>query len=369
MSELDNVYFKLRDSYLHYKIEQNRIVLKSRYVYTVIDCEGTFKEIDGFLRRLLSCNTIKRFLQGASKQEKRKLVLALRKLEKNGIVVMKPMKLDDSLKHNKSQICFFSEYSKDGAPLQKNLQEARVSILGANIFGLTTAKLLVASGFRNVDIYNKTKNSRSNRKAPFTNPSESSEETQLAKELAEAKHQATVSFRQIRDIGELNSDSRCDFLIAWINDVNELLAVNKLCARRTIEWISCRYDGPCMLVGPMVIPGQTPCFECYQRWELANMPSYSSYLDYAGMKAIRRNPAYSCMVPSVYLTASIATTEVILRLTNLVQPNTLGRMLSIDPISASIESHRVLSLPDCKACSEGREKSIAIMGASSGANE
>lgn len=152
----------------------------------------------------------------------------------------------------------------------------------------------------------------------------------------------------------------CDFLVACEDDpaVKIFELTNEVCLGKKIPWLIVSLSKLQGVIGPRVIPGETPCYRCYKLRERSNAPSVDDYILFEDY--LRNNPshgvrqgslrAFDCMI------GSLAALEVVNALTNLADPKSLGSLLVIDPFDLELESHPILRLPRCPSCSPARDK-------------
>lgn len=101
-------------------------------------------------------------------------------------------------------------------------------------------------------------------------------------------------------------------------------------------------------VGPLVVPGETACFECMlSRWSsnLDGQESRWETLDSDGQSLVGYHPAMATMLGAI--TAFELTKFYGLRLPFVA----VGRLIEVNLLTMDMEARRVLRLPRCTACS------------------
>jgi bacteriocin biosynthesis cyclodehydratase domain-containing protein len=94
-------------------------------------------------------------------------------------------------------------------------------------------------------------------------------------------------------------------------------------------------------IGPLLIPGETACYECLTRRRLAVASDHERLL--AGQTGA---PG----LPGIDLGFDWLVFEVVKFLTGIAEPISRGRLLRFDALSGTSEVHTVLRLPRCPAC-------------------
>lgn len=129
--------------------------------------------------------------------------------------------------------------------------------------------------------------------------------------------------------------------------------LNRLCAERSLTWTVAQFEGMQGLVGPAVLPGITPCYECAHTRTLSNSPQYEIQQAYENSfnepgSLGRLNSGQ--LAPFTPLLAQIAALDALKLLGNVVYPVGVDRLLSVDFLTLRVESHTVLRVPDCPGC-------------------
>lgn len=119
-------------------------------------------------------------------------------------------------------------------------------------------------------------------------------------------------------------------------------------------------------IGPYVVPGETPCYECVRARENANMdePLVQRTLEtgaFEGQFACGYHP----VLPQIV--AGIAAFEITKILAGL-GGGPIGRIVSFSALDSHMTSHRVLRLPHCPVCgSDARHAGVALGDIDNGA--
>jgi bacteriocin biosynthesis cyclodehydratase domain-containing protein len=149
--------------------------------------------------------------------------------------------------------------------------------------------------------------------------------------------------------GRLRARSRPDLAVVAPagDELGELRAWNRRALVRGVSWLPVRaYDGRFAAVGPLVVPGESCCYECVLRRRATNLDYGEHLLEIEGVPtAARADAALDAAV--VALAAHLAVRWVAGRDTSL--PGTLFAVEAHPALSLGV--HPVLRLPRCPACS------------------
>lgn len=131
----------------------------------------------------------------------------------------------------------------------------------------------------------------------------------------------------------------------WLDTVNEILWSQK------VPWLSAApLDGKELHVGPLVVPGATACYKCYELRYKSNLGLLEAYLPFERfVQQAGETRDFGFLPPLADLIAGIAVEEIDAVVAG--RPSLLeGRLVTIDPALFRIERHPVLRLPRCPVC-------------------
>jgi bacteriocin biosynthesis cyclodehydratase domain-containing protein len=129
-----------------------------------------------------------------------------------------------------------------------------------------------------------------------------------------------------------------------------LAAWNDRALERGVVWLQVLpFNGLFAAVGPLYIPGETCCYECYQRRRAANVAYPEEFW------RLERQPASCPTAPAaVAMVAGLAATT-LLRWIAVSDPHAAGVLLAFELAPfPSVTEHVVLRVPRCSACSAAR---------------
>jgi len=207
------------------------------------------------------------------------------------------------------QIRFFSQ-SADGEAIQHRLARLRIAAFGAGVVASNSLSALEASGVSNV---------------------KSATEESLLPEI-EAADAVVVAL-----------DAPAPKLMH---------AINLACLQTKTPWVSAQIHTGTGWIGPMIIPGQTPCYTCYELRRNANLQNYAEVIRYE-TRLDEMPSIVSRLVAPVPLAACVGALlalETLRFLSGVALPQTMGRLMRVDFFDSELTYHRVLRLPRCPAC-------------------
>ncbi len=148
-----------------------------------------------------------------------------------------------------------------------------------------------------------------------------------------------------------------DFLIISENSPNLFMynTVNDAALKSGLKWAICTFDGHKAMVGPTFIPGQTPCYKCYELRLESAMDRLGEFLELKN--AINSSNSFSLTSYIYYYPplANIAANLVLADLPEIMNNGTgltVGKMLRIDMTSFSIKRQHILRIPNCPCCKQ-----------------
>jgi bacteriocin biosynthesis cyclodehydratase domain-containing protein len=127
--------------------------------------------------------------------------------------------------------------------------------------------------------------------------------------------------------------------------------VNDICVSARVPWLPVVLYGSDVALGPLVVPGQTACFVCYELRMKGNLIFADEYVAFEthllnGPSQVAQG-ALKAYVPIV---AGLAAVEAIKFLTKFTYPIALGRLIRFNLVNYQFMVHPVLRLPRCPRC-------------------
>lgn len=239
-----------------------------------------------------------------------------------------------------NQIRFFSQ-SGDGEAVQQRLARLRVAAFGAGVVAYNALSALTASGVSNINLCE-----------PQTAASEELVQRLNQARGAACQHTPISSATEEVLLGEIKA---ADAVVVCLDAPAPTLmqAVNLATLRTKTPWVNGQIHAGTGWIGPTIVPGQTPCYACYEFRRNANLPNYDEVIRYE--TRLKEMPSIvSPLVAPAPLAASVGVLlalEALRLLTGIAMPQTAGRLMRIDFFDSELTYHRILRLPNCPACS------------------
>ncbi|MCL4541044.1 MAG: TOMM precursor leader peptide-binding protein [Chloroflexi bacterium] len=151
-----------------------------------------------------------------------------------------------------------------------------------------------------------------------------------------------------------------DHLLIWCSGTVhplELQALNRLSMLRRFPVLYAAIDGPCLLVGPTVIPGRSACFDCFSARVLMNLREAASYQRYK--QALVEGHVYGATPPINTVLAPMLSSLTAFEAVNFLLTGanfTVNKVLSIYLPSFEFTFNEVLRLPTCPSCAPEPER-------------
>lgn len=131
------------------------------------------------------------------------------------------------------------------------------------------------------------------------------------------------------------------------DEVDALPAWNELALRRNLTWLPLRpFDGRLAAIGPIVVPGESCCYECVLLRRAANVEYGDDLVE------IEAAPLAATADPSLEAVAAGLCAHLVLRWLVARDTTLPGVMFALEPRPApALSEHFVLRVPRCPACS------------------
>jgi bacteriocin biosynthesis cyclodehydratase domain-containing protein len=123
-------------------------------------------------------------------------------------------------------------------------------------------------------------------------------------------------------------------------DAARAAQINAVCLEHAIPWLTLRARQLALEIGPLVVPGETACYECYTR-RLTATGALQSEIE--GAQQAESLPVFPTGLDWLAL-------DVVKHLTGISEPISRGRLWRLHLVSGQTETHTVLKLPRCPAC-------------------
>ncbi len=231
---------------------------------------------------------------------------------------------------------FYWNFGPQASKAATALAAARVLVVGVNRVGLAAARSLRELGVGGVTLVH---DAVLDQLGADELPSDCDRDIPRLSHMAEARAlshysivAATSDFGETDALLEVNRASlaaRCAYLPAWFSDLVGF-------------------------VGPLNVPFETPCFQCFRLRRDANDPRYEI------TRAVRRHltaepssPRSPGLLPPMWnILGAITALEIAKYVGRFAPSDTVGRLLELNLISFQSVVRRVLKVPRCPQCSD-----------------
>lgn len=257
---------------------------------------------------------------------------------------------DDELELYESQLAFFSEFA-DPRETQRRLKNSSVLIVGLEELGVQVLLGLAAMGVGHLAGTQFAGDRMHERRED-----DESASTRLAERVSNMNPHVkfVVKDSAIDSVADLSAAARnVDLVVACAEKPNPTLfeTVNTACLSMSVPWTCCQISDTEALIGPSIIPHQTPCYRCYEKRTFGTLQHYEEHL--AILEHLKKNPTdlkFGRLPCFESIVAGLTCSEAVRLLTDVVEPATIGKVLVLDLLSMNLASHKVLKLPRCDAC-------------------
>ena len=275
----------------------------------------------------------------------------------------------DEARRFRSQVAFFSNFvappgaSKDasradvprtGQEYQRRLKRSHVAVFGVGRLGSQLIRSLAVSGIGRITAVDAETVGEEdlNCESWFEQGQEGLNRAEAASALclranSGVEFHAQKSCEGVAGMSELLAG--CDVAVLCPDHFNpaEYQEFNLAALASKTTWISARLSGFELVIGPTVIPGETPCFQCLESRIKSNVPDHSEYVvlqEY--LKTGRLRAEALAITPG----ADLLALEVLKIITWFMPPATYAHLYSLSLLTLQSRLHPVLKIPRCTAC-------------------
>ena len=259
------------------------------------------------------------------------------------------------------QLRYFSDISEGQLPsqCQRNLEDARVAVLGVGGLGGWSALALVCHGIGEMLLvdFDQVELSNLNRQILYSEADIGRSKAHVAAERLGAFNSSMRL--EVRE-QKLDSEAAVAEAIAGADVVIDAVDwpaldierwVNSACFKADIPFVAMSHFPPIARVGPFYVPGRTGCYACQ---EAAYRRSYPLYDVVVEQQRAKPSPAATLGAACAFIGGHVAL-DIVHHLTGLVAPSSQGVSLIFDLRTMEIEREQVVPIPDCPVCGKTRE--------------
>ena len=127
--------------------------------------------------------------------------------------------------------------------------------------------------------------------------------------------------------------------------------VNRACLKAHVPAVYVALEGAFAYVGPLVLPGEGPCYLCWRMRALACADDFELAMAREEALDARRAPLRRPLLPGLAATVDgLVAREVLALTTSALQPELAGHVVVLDQVKGTRQAHPVVPRPDCPAC-------------------
>lgn len=235
--------------------------------------------------------------------------------------------------------------------MQARLGRSHVVVLGCGGLGSWAATGLMLAGVGQLTLVDDdtVDLSNLNRQLLFRSSDIGRQKTRAARRsLTEVNPDLEVETVQKRietstEVAELAIEA--DFLVMTADHppYEALRTVNRACLMTETPWISAGQIPPTIRIGPVIIPGQTPCHECQEHAFRRDYPRYETLIRHR-----TENPTNAATLgPASGAIGSLIAMEAIHYLTGAINPATIGQAMMMDLRTLQVDFESIEPDPGC----------------------
>ncbi|MBZ8181372.1 TOMM precursor leader peptide-binding protein [Oscillatoria salina] len=129
----------------------------------------------------------------------------------------------------------------------------------------------------------------------------------------------------------------------------ELAIINQKALLSGKPWLLVKPVGAVLWIGPIFVPNQTGCWQCLRQRLQMNREIESSLQQEKGI--LRPFPvSRSALPPTIQIGFNLAATEIAKWLVGAEEKQLLGKIITFDLVSLSLEHHQLIRRPQCLKC-------------------
>ncbi|PTL78723.1 TOMM precursor leader peptide-binding protein [Vitiosangium sp. GDMCC 1.1324] len=240
--------------------------------------------------------------------------------------------------------------SLQGRVTPERLAAADVALVGAGVLGSRVASNLVLMGVRHLALWDPaplTGYDRALSPAYLDGEEGTPRALGLARYLSRLEPSLTVQQLEQPEPGPRS------LVIAAVDRVEPSLlhTLNQSALRTGTPWLLAAMDGTTGIVGPLMVPGQTGCYQCLESSWIARSRKPEQLR--VTVDNLRAQPPAEASFYGLPAFADVVAGLLAADLPNILTQGlalTLGQILSVDFLSLSAFTYPILKLPRCPAC-------------------
>lgn len=366
---MNNIKVKLKDVFFHIPIPNGfKIGLTDNFAVEITTQKPEdLKKLHYLLKLLNSSNTveniIKKFIRKFPDSNADDILKTIKIFLKKGIIEIIPNEISDfsplEIERFKNQLAFFSLFENNTTSryeMQKKIKNSTVALIGLGGAGSNLAILLSAIGIGKIIgiDFDKVTLNNLNRQL-FYNPSDIGK--MKTKAIAEKikKFNPSVIFEprniKINSIDSaIHAIDNADFVFCTADSpIYDLYNfVNIATAQKNIPWISFGTIEATAIIGPLIIPGETACYNCYILNELKKDKHFLNDVLY--IKKFKKDTVNASIAPAFYIGAGILALQFLKYVTGFAKTDLENKILFLNLKNFKIQYKRFKKSIKCQIC-------------------
>ncbi|MDE1464848.1 TOMM precursor leader peptide-binding protein [Spartinivicinus poritis] len=246
---------------------------------------------------------------------------------------------------HQNQLLFFSRFATDGGhAMQNKLNNAHVAIIYSHGVGTAMISLLQRSGIGSISVF--CENQDDITTLQNTWPAQPDSDSLVTFYPLDRQQLFPNAFQS------LPVQDQPNLLIVCRDAQDPALCetINQYALTHGLAWLLVQVDNHQLVcIGPLFLPGDSACYNCYQGRILANLQFPDEYRDFQNHLRQQQTTVQAVGLTAQFeMIAGVAVTETIKWLTQYNDANLVGRLLILDSDTWSSQIHDVLRLPHCQ---------------------
>lgn len=349
--------------------------LQARASFRTVILKG--KSVRGLVPKLIpqldGTKTVPEIVSILENVDKNVVIEVLNMLNKNRLLedssVKPSFKMSpEELDYYNPQISFFSQLSDDKYKFQGLLKNSQVAIFGLGEVGSKVLLSLIASGVgRIIGVDEGIIEARDLRLGSFY----------FRKDIGQPKHKVAegiarslnpyISFKGLRRKIKNTKDvldliDGCNLVVLCVERLSLAVYnwVNEACLEKKIPWTSGSLNIGEGIIGPSIIPYETPCYKCYELRAKGNIIFYEESMAFENylnenLDSDVESGSLNCFGGIV---GSFVALEAIKILSRFTYPTTYGHIYVVNFFTLEAKLHEILKLPRCPSCGPNKKSPI-----------
>lgn len=297
-----------------------------------------------YLSQPQTLDDIRHYIKTNSNYTDKEISLLIDDLINNNIISTQPVDLNK--RYSRHELYYDFIGVSYAANAQQILQGKKVGLIGVGGIGSNVAMILAGAGIGNLVLMDADTIEESNLTRQFLYDEDSIGSSKVdtaykqLKKLNSSLHITTITDKLTKENLYDTFDQHlydCDFIVLSADSPSQIHTwINNAALEYGFSYSNAGYIESIGIIGPLVVPYETACYECYKNPEENNPPK--------NLNKSYQTPSYG---PLNSLVSSIQANEVIRHLLN-IKTKTKGCRLSINSTDYSQSEERFTRKHDCK---------------------